>query len=306
MLKTLLSRLGQGVVVIFFLISITFVLVRLMPGDPLTDEKAVPPHVIEKNMAYYKLDQPKVVQFGYYLKNIAKGDLGPSMSKEGREVLEIIEYSFPASLILGITGMIVALCIGIPAGILSALKKNSWIDFATMAFAMIGISIPSFVIGPLLASGIATRVPFLKVAGWGDPLDWVLPSITLGLATAAYIARITRAGMLETLNQDYIRTARAKGLKESTIVIKHALRGGIIPAIAYIGPAFAALISGSFIIETIFQVPGLGQHFINGALARDYNLIQGVVILFGILIVIANLAADLTLAAINPRLRNNA
>ena len=303
MFKTILSRLGQGVIVVFFLLSITFVLVRLMPGDPLTDEKALPEHVIQKNREYYKLDQPTVVQYFHYLGNVAQGDLGPAMSKAGRDVFEIIRYSFPASLALGVSGILISIVVGIPAGIISALRKNSYIDYSTMVVAMFGISIPSFVIGPLLASSIASNVPFLKVAGWGDPLDWVLPSITLGLATAAYIARITRGGMLEVLNQDYIRTARAKGVSQLNIILKHAMRGGIIPAIAYIGPAFAALISGSFIVETIFQIPGLGQHFINGALARDYNLIQGVVILFGILIVIANLAADIALALLNPRLR---
>ena len=199
--------------------------------------------------------------------------------------------------------MTIALGIGIPAGVISALKKNSLLDYGTMAAAMLGISIPSFVIGPLLAMGIASHSTVLKVAGWGDPFDWILPSITLGLATAAYIARITRGGMLEIINQDFIRTARAKGLSPARVVIKHALRGGLIPAIAYIGPAFAMLVSGSFIVETIFQIPGLGQHFINATTARDYTVLQGVVLFFGFLIVIANLTAGLVLILLNPRLR---
>jgi oligopeptide transport system permease protein len=196
-----------------------------------------------------------------------------------------------------------AILIGIPAGILSALRKNSYIDYGTMVIAMAGISIPSFVVAPLLAGHVATRIPLLKVAGWGDPLDWVLPALTLGLATAAYLARITRGGMLEVLNQDYIRTAHAKGVKPAMVVTKHALRGGIIPAVAYIGPAFAMLITGSFIIETIFQVPGMGQHFVNATKDRDYFLLQGVVILFGAFIVFANLAADIILVMLNPRIR---
>ncbi|NWK55516.1 ABC transporter permease [Verrucomicrobiaceae bacterium N1E253] len=277
----------------------------MMPGDPLTDEKSLPQHTIEKNRAYYRLDQPVPIQYLHYLKNLSRGDFGESMSKVGRPVIDIIRHSFPVSLTLGVSAMAIALGIGIPAGILSALKKNSLLDYGTMAAAMFGISIPSFVIGPLLAIGIASHSNTLKVAGWGDPFDWLLPAITLGLATAAYIARITRGGMLEVINQDYIRTARAKGLSPTRIVIKHALRGGIIPAVAYVGPAFAMLISGSFIVETIFQVPGLGQHFINATTARDYNLLQGVVLLFGILIVLANLAADLALVALNPRLRNS-
>lgn len=304
-MKPILSRLGQGLIILLCLITITFTLVRMMPGDPLTDEKALPAHVIENNRAYYHLDEPLPVQYFYYLKNICQGDLGGSMSKDDRPVIDIIRHAFPVSLTLGVAAMLIALGIGIPAGVISALKKNSLIDYGTMTFAMLGISIPSFVIGPLLAMGIASHSTTLKVAGWGDPFDWILPSITLGLATAAYIARITRGGMLEVINQDYIRTARAKGLSPSRVVIKHALRGGIIPAIAYVGPAFAMLVSGSFIVETIFQVPGLGQHFINATTARDYNILQGVVLLFGILIVIANLAADLALIALNPRLRHS-
>ena len=292
-------------IILFALITITFFLVRLMPGDPLTDDKVLPAHIVEKNRAYYHLDEPVPMQYFYYLKNLIHGDLGGSMSKDGRPVIDIIRYSFPVSLTLGVAAMIIALGIGIPAGVISALKKNSILDYGTMAAAMLGISIPSFVIGPLLAMGIASHSNTLKVAGWGDPFDWILPSITLGLATAAYIARITRGGMLEIINQDYIRTAHAKGLSPSRVVIKHALRGGLIPAVAYIGPAFAMLVSGSFIVETIFQVPGLGQHFINATTARDYTMLQGVVIFFGFLIVLANLAADLVLVMLNPRLKES-
>ncbi len=292
-------------IILFALITITFFLVRLMPGDPLTDEKVLPAHIVEKNRAYYHLDEPVPMQYLYYLKNLSHGDLGGSMSKDGRPVIDIIRYSFPVSLTLGVAAMIIALGIGIPAGVISALKKNSILDYGTMAAAMLGISIPSFVIGPLLAMGIASHSNTLKVAGWGDPFDWILPSITLGLATAAYIARITRGGMLEIINHDYIRTAHAKGLSPSRVVIKHALRGGLIPAVAYVGPAFAMLVSGSFIVETIFQVPGLGQHFINATTARDYTVLQGVVIFFGFLIVLANLAADLVLVMLNPRLKES-
>lgn len=304
MLSTILSRLGQGCIVVFFLITITFFLVRLMPGDPLTDEKVLEPHIIQKNREQFHLDKPVAAQYVLYLGDLVQGDLGYSMSKDGRPVIDIIRHSFPVSLVLGLASITIALGVGIPAGVISALKKNSMLDYGTMAAAMFGISIPSFVIGPLLAMGIASHSDALKVAGWGGPLDWILPSITLGLGTAAYIARITRGGMLEVINQDYIRTAHAKGLKPSRVVIHHALRGGIIPAIAYVGPAFAALVSGSFIVETIFQVPGLGQHFINATTARDYPILQGVVIFFGFIIVLANLAADIVLVMLNPRLRN--
>ena len=302
MLRTIVSRLLQGIVVVFCLLLITFVLVRLMPGDPFSGEKAHSAHIIEKNKERFHLDQSYPEQFAVYLGLLIQGDMGDSPVKE-QPVAKIIEHSFPASLILGIAGITIAILIGIPAGILSALKKNSYIDYGTMIIAMAGISIPSFVIAPLLAGHIATRVPFLKVAGWGDPFDWILPALTLGLGTAAYLARITRGGMLEVLNQDYIRTAHAKGVHPAIVVTKHAIRGGIIPAVAYIGPAFAALITGSFIIETIFQVPGMGQHFVNATKDRDYFLLQGVVILFGSLIVFANLAADIALVMLNPRIR---
>ncbi len=302
MLRTIISRLLQGIVVVFCLLLITFVLVRLMPGDPFSGEKAHSEHIIKKNKERFHLDKSYVEQFAVYLGRLAQGDMGDSPVKE-QPVTKIIKHSFPASLILGIAGITIAILIGIPAGILSALRKNSYIDYGTMVVAMAGISIPSFVIAPLLAGQVATRVPFLKIAGWGDPFDWILPSLTLGLGTAAYLARITRGGMLEVLNQDYIRTARAKGVRPAMIVTKHAIRGGIIPAIAFVGPAFAALITGSFIVETIFQVPGMGQHFVNATKDRDYFLLPGVVILFGTLIVFANLVADIVLVMLNPRLR---
>ncbi len=304
MLRTIISRLGQGILVVFCLLAITFTIVRLMPGDPFSGEKSHAEHIIKKNKERFALDKPIPQQFFVYLKALSQGEMGYSAIKE-QPVSKIIAHSFPASFLLGLCGIIIAIGIGIPAGIISALKKNSIIDYGTMIVAMIGISIPSFVIGPLLAGQVATRIPFLKVAGWGDPFDWILPAVTLGLGTGAYLARITRGGMLDVLNQDYIRTAHAKGLKQATIITKHAIRGGIIPAIAFVGPAFATLITGSFIIETIFQVPGMGQHFVNSTLERDYFLLQGVVILFGSLIVLANLIADITLVFLNPRLRSS-
>ena len=303
MLSVILKRLGQGIVVVFCLLAITFCLIRLMPGDPFTDDKSIPEHILEKNRKDFLLDRPVPVQFAAYVGNLFKGNMGISL-KRSRSVSQIIGQSFPASLILGLTSMAVAILIGIPAGIIAALKKNSIIDYGTMIIAMLGISIPTFVIGPLIAGYIATSIPFLKVAGWGDPFDWLLPAITLGAATGAYLARITRGGMLEVINQDYIRTARAKGVSTKDIIIKHSIRGGIIPAIAYVGPAFAMLLTGSFVVETIFQIPGMGQHFVNAAIDRDFPLLQGVVILFGSLIVVANLLSDIVLVLLNPRLRD--
>jgi oligopeptide transport system permease protein len=303
MLKTIINRLLQGIVVIICLLTLTFFLIRMIPGNPLMDEKAMSPEVMEQNMKIYKLDKSQPVQYYYYWESLFKGEMGISIKKK-QPVSKIIGQSFPVSVIIGVSGMLIAIMIGIPAGIIAALKHNSLIDNSAMFLAMLGISIPSFVIGPLLAKFVATQVPFLKVAGWGDPFDWILPAITLGLGTAAYLARITRAGMLDILNQDFIRTAKAKGVSQVNIIVKHALKGGLVPAIAYVGPAFAMLITGSFVVETIFQVPGMGQHFVNAIKDKDYFLLQGMVLLFGVLIVMVNLAADILLTYLNPRLRS--
>lgn len=307
MLRTILNRLVQGFFVVLALVSITFFIVRAMPGDPLkygADGKELPEHIVEKNREYYKLDKPLAYQYVWYLKNVAKGDLGPSMSINGRSVSMILGQAFPTSVILGVAAMIIALSIGIPAGATAALKKNTWLDFSSMSLSMIGICIPAFVIAPVLALVFSKTIPLLNLAGWEQPKDVILPAFTLGLGTAAYVARLTRAGMLEVLSSDYIRTAHAKGLETKKVVIKHALKGGLIPSVAYIGPAFAALISGSFVVEKIFNVPGMGQHFVTSALSRDFNMLQGLVLLFGILIVLANIFSDIILVLLNPKLRS--
>lgn len=304
MLRILLSRLLQGLLTLFVLVTLTFFLVRLMPGSPYTDEKALPAHILEQLKAYVGLDKPLPVQFATYLKNLVlERDLGVLLKKEGVTVAEIIGQSFPVSALLGLLSIGIALVVGIPAGIVAAVKKNGPLDFACLAAAMTGICLPSFVIGPLLAVFAGLGLKSLNVAGWNSPADWILPAFTLGMVNAAYLARLTRGGMLDVLNQDYIRTAKAKGVPGWRIVTRHALRGGLIPAVAYVGPAFAGMISGSFVIETIFQVPGMGQHFVNATTDREYFLIQGLVLFYGFLIVGANLLSDLAQIALNPRLR---
>ena len=208
-------------------------------------------------------------------------------------------------MILGLNALFIACVIGIPLGVFSAVKKNTWFDYFSMGFAMIGICVAAFIVGPLLQTFIAMKVPALKVAGWETPLDILLPALTLGLAPAAYLARLTRGGMLEILNQDYVRTAYAKGLPFLTIIRRHTLRGGLLPTVAFLGPAFAGLISGSFVVETIFQVPGMGRHFINGTVDRDIFLLLGCVLYYGFLIVILNLVSDIIQALMNPRLRDS-
>jgi oligopeptide transport system permease protein len=240
-----------------------------------------------------------------YLKRlIVHQDLGIS-PKKNRKVSYILKQSFPPSVILGLNALFIACVIGIPLGVFSAVKKNTWFDYLSMGFAMIGICVAAFIVGPLLQTFVAMKIPALKVAGWENPLDILLPAITLGLAPAAYLARLTRGGMLEILNQDYVRTAYAKGLPFLTIIRRHTLRGGLLPTVAFLGPAFAGLISGSFVVETIFQVPGMGRHFINGTVDRDIFLLLGCVLYYGFLIVILNLVSDVIQALMNPRLRDS-
>lgn len=304
MLKLLLSRFLQGLLTLLVLVSLTFFLVRAMPGSPYTEEKAIPEHILAEKKKSMGLDKPVPVQYLMYFSNlILRQDLGPMIKKEGVGVSEIISESFPVSLVLGLASMGIALMVGIPAGVIAAVKRNTPADFSCLTFAMIGICLPSFVIGPLLQVSAGLKLQSINVAGWGSPTDWILPAVTLGFINAAYLARLSRGGMLDVLNQDYIRTAKAKGVPGARIIIRHALRGGLIPAVAFIGPAFAAMISGSFVIETIFQIPGMGQHFVNAATDKEYFLIQGLVLFYGFLIVAANLLADLAQIALNPRMR---
>jgi oligopeptide transport system permease protein len=305
MLRLLLKRLGQGALVIFVLQTITFFLVRLLPGNPFLGERKLPEHIMAQLNSLYGLDQSALVQYWNYWKGIlTAGDFGPSLVREGVQVADIIGQAFPVSLLLGVLGMGIAIVLGIPAGMLAAYWRNRWPDALFMLLAMAGICIPAFVIAPLFGLTLGLHVPGLSVAGWDEPLCAVLPALTLGLINAAYIARLTRGGMVEVLASDFIRTARAKGVRAGRLLFVHALRSGLLPAVSYLGPAFAALITGSFVVETCFQVPGMGLHFVNATTDRDYFLIQGLVFCYGVLIVIANLVVDLVLVALNPRLRS--
>jgi oligopeptide transport system permease protein len=303
MFRFLIGRLFQGMLVLLALYTITFFLAKAMPGEPFTSEKNVSAETKANIRKLYGLDQPLWKQYFVYPKNIiTEGSFGISTSKD-RPVGDIIEQSFPNSLLLGLCALGFAIGIGVPIGVLSAVRRNSWVDWSCMAVAMIGICVPSFTIGPLLQIYVAAHLPGLKVAGWGNPQDVLLPAFTLGLVSAAYLARLTRGGILEVLSQDFVRTAHAKGVSPTKVILKHTLRGGLLPAVAYLGPAFAALISGSFIVETIFQVPGMGQHFVNAATSRDEFLLLGLSLFFGFLIVVMNLLADLLTGFLDPRVR---
>lgn len=304
MLRFILIRLLQAIPVIFTVVTVTFFLVRFAPGGPFDTEKAVIPEVRAALEAQYNLDQPLISQYFSYMGDLLQGDLGPSFKYPGRTVNELIASGFPVTAELGFYAILVALIIGGTAGVIAALKPNTAQDYIPMSLAMIGICMPTFMLGPLLMLGFGIHLEWLPVSGWGDiPGDKVLPSLTLGAAYAAYVARLSRGGMMEVMTQDYIRTARAKGLPEYIVVLKHGLRGGMIPVVSYLGPAFAGILSGSFVIETIFKIHGLGRFYVQAAFNRDYTLILGCTVFLATLIVVFNLLSDVLAAWMNPRLR---
>jgi oligopeptide transport system permease protein len=303
MLRFITSRFLQSLLALFLVITATFFMIRFVPGGPFTAEKAVTPEILRNLEAHYGLDKPLWRQYLDYLGSLARGDLGPSFKYPNRTVNEIIADKLPVSAELGALALAIALLIGITLGTFAAVRRNTWIDYTASTFGMTGISIPTFVVGPLLVLGFAIHLGWFNASGWYGPLDRVLPALVLGLAYAAPISRLTRGGMLEILHQDFIRTARAKGASEFRVVTRHALRGGLLPVVSYLGPAVAGILTGSFVIETIFQIPGIGREFVNSAFNRDYTLVLGTVILYAVLIMALNLIVDIVQAWMNPKVR---
>lgn len=304
MLKYLLQRIIQAIPVLLIVITATFFLVRFAPGGPFDTERAVPPEILEALNERYNLNKPMLSQYVDYLGNLIQGDFGPSFRYPGRSVTELIATGLPITMELGLYALLVALGIGIPAGVFAALKQNTIQDYLPMSLAMIGICVPAFLLGPLLVLVFGLKLEWLPVSGWGYAWgDKILPSLTLGVAYAAYIARLTRGGMLEVLTQDYIRTARAKGLPEWKVIVKHAMPGGLLPVVAFMGPAVAGLLSGSFVVETIFQIPGLGRFYVQAAFNRDYTMIMGSTVFYASLIIMFNLLSDILIAWIDPKIR---
>ncbi len=305
MLQLIFKRLLVAVPVLIIVASITFFLVRLAPGGPFDSEKVVAPQVLKNLNEVYNLNAPLYEQYFYYMANAITGDFGPSFRYPGRSVSEMILTGLPVTFELAFYAVIFAVLLGLLAGIVAAVKKNTALDYIPMAIAMLGICMPTFLLGPLLVLTFGINLELMPVSGWDTlPGDKVLPAITLGAAYAAYIARLSRGGMLETLNQDYIRTARAKGLSEFKVVMLHAIRGGLIPVLAFLGPAIAGLIGGSFVVETIFQIPGLGRFYVEAAFNRDYTMILGTTIFFSALIIFFNLLSDIAVAIFNPQARS--
>jgi oligopeptide transport system permease protein len=304
MLKHTLRRLLDLVPTLLMLITVVFFMIRLAPGGPFDADKVLPAEIEANLSARYHLDESLPQQYFRYMGQIAVLDFGPSFQYRDWTVNELIAQAYPISLTMGLLAMLLAFVLGTSLGITAALRQNTRVDYGLMGIAMLGISIPNFVIAPVLILLISLYAGWLPAGGW----DWsvatmVLPVITLALPVTAYIARLTRGSMIEVLHSNYIRTARSKGLPERVVIRRHALKPALLPVISFMGPATAGLISGSVIIERIFSIPGLGSYFVQGALNRDYTLVMGVVIFYGVLIILLNFAVDLIYAWLNPKIR---
>ena len=315
-LKFLVNRILMGLVTLWLVITITFFLLHLLPGDPFQSEKEVSPQIKENLMAKYHLDKPLGVQYVEYLKNVTKGDLGLSMKERGRTVNEIIADSFPTSADLGMRAVLFALITGIPLGIIAALNRGKYQDKLAMIIAVIGISVPSFVMAGLMQryfvdihNNVLIENRFLpeflriKISGWDEPSKRILPVVALGLYTVALIARLLREKMIEVMGQDYIRLAVAKGVKPSNIVWKHALRNAILPEVTVMGPTIAAVLTGSFVIENMFTIPGLGKYYIDSINERDYTMVLGVTIFYAAFLILMMIITDIVYVLVDPKIK---
>ena len=298
-------RILTGIPTLLVIVTVAFFMMRIAPGGPFDRERALPAEIEKNVLAAYDLDQPLVVQYGDYLLGVLQGDFGPSFKYRDFTVAELLSTGFPASLKVGGLAIVLAVVVGISLGTLAALRQNTGLDYAVMATAMTGITIPNFVMAPLLTLIFGVYLSWLPVAGWngGAPRNLILPVIALALPQIAYIARLTRGSMIEVLHTNYVRTARAKGLRERIVVVRHALKGALLPVVSYLGPATAQVVTGSVVIETIFGIPGIGRYFVQGALNRDYTLVMGTVIVFAVLIILLNLIVDLLYGLLDPKVK---
>jgi len=304
MLNYSIKRLISAVPTLLVLITVAFFLIRVAPGGPFDSERALAPEVEANLAAKYHLDEPLVFQYGRYLWQIARFDFGPSFHYLDWTVNDLIAQGAPVSFTLGALALILALLVGIPIGTWAAVHQNKAIDYTVMSVAMVGISVPAFVMAPILILIFAITLGWLPAGGWAYSVDrMLLPVITLALPIVAYVARITRGSMIEVLHSGFIRTARAKGMPEKEILRNHALRPALLPVLSYLGPAAAGVLTGSVVVERIFTIPGIGSYFVQGALNRDYTLVMGVVILYGVLIIAFNFLVDLLYAWLDPRIR---
>lgn len=305
MLKFIFRRLLEAIPTLLVLITVSFFMMRLAPGSPFTGERSLPPEVLANIEAKYHLNEPLYSQYFRYLGQLAQGDFGPSFKYKDFSVNDLVSQAFPVSLEIGIYAFILALILGVTAGVIAALKQNTVLDYTVMGFAMTGVVIPSFVIAPLLVLLFSLGLKLLPAGGWNDGslINMLLPVSALAIAYTASIARITRGSMIEVLHSNFIRTARAKGLPLRRIVLRHALKPAMLPVISYLGPAFVGIITGSIVIETIFGLPGIGRLFVNGALNRDYSMVLSLTILVGTLTILFNAIVDILYAFIDPKIR---
>ncbi len=306
MTKYIIRRFLGLIPTLFIIITLSFFIIRVAPGGPFSEERALPKQVLENIEKSYHLDEPLIIQYGRYVLDILRGDLGPSFRYKDYDVNYYIRISLPNSMVLGLISLFLAVILGISAGLISSTRQNSALDYLSMSVAVIGISVPLFVVGPVLMYLFAMKLNLLPTSGWimsGDSWKTLLmPVMTLALPYFAYIARLSRASLLEVLRSDYVRTARAKGLSESVILFKHVLKGALLPVVSYLGPAFAHIVTGSIVVETIFRVPGLGRHFVQSALNRDYTLIMGTVIVYSVILLIMNFIVDILYGFMDPRI----
>ncbi|MBP1999207.1 oligopeptide transport system permease protein [Paenibacillus shirakamiensis] len=305
MVRYVASKFFYMLVSLFILISATFFLMKAIPGNPFMSEKAVPPQIRERLMEQYGLNKPVIEQYGQYLKNIAQGNFGISMKMQNKEVTELITDTFGASLKLGLIAIVVSVIVGVLLGLVAALYHRKLIDNIAMVLAVLGIAVPSFVIAAMLQFVFAQKAGWFHVSGFSGPLDYVLPVVALSAQPIAFIARLTRSSMLEVLHADYIKTARAKGLNWFTILFRHVVRNGILPVVTYLGPMTANIITGSVVIEQIFGIGGLGKVFVTSISNRDYTLIMGVTIFYGIILMLARFLTDIAYVFVDPRIKLN-
>lgn len=294
-----------GIVLSLWLVAtIVFFLLRLVPGGPFDAERAVPPEIQQALDAKYHLDDPVLQQYGDWLGSVVlRGDFGPTYRYAGRSVTEIIASSLPVSVHLGVFALLFALAVGIPLGIVGATRHNRWQDHLAMGVAMLGISVPRFVLAPLLILVFSLGLYWLPVARWESWRHMILPVICAGLPMAAYVARLTRSGMLDVVRADFVRTARAKGLSERQVIVRHTLRGGLLPVVSFLGPGFSGLLVGSLVIERIFDIPGMGRYFVEAATNRDYNLVMGVTLVYASILMVFNSLVDIAYAYLDPRVK---
>ncbi|MDO4721220.1 MAG: ABC transporter permease [Peptostreptococcaceae bacterium] len=303
--KYILQRLGSIVVTMFVVITFTFILMHLVPGGPFTQEKKLPPEIEKALAEKYHLNDPLSKQYTDYLTGILQGDFGPSFKYKGRDVSMMIKEYFPVSAQLGLLALCVILLVGVPLGVVSALRQGTWVDSAVMFFAILGVTIPSFVIATLLIYVFASKLKLLPTSRWASWKHMIMPTVAISAYSMAFVARLTRSSMLEVIRQDYIRTARAKGLSEGVVIFKHALKNALIPIITYMGPMISGVLVGSFVIEKIFAIPGMGRMFVESISNRDYTVIMGVTIFDGLLLVALVFLVDIAYGFIDPRIKIN-